>query len=79
MTDRHSQGSVHKAAQASARTPRDQRFGVPDQRSRHAATGRVALALLLCLATIAIAVVASGVNMSDADASGDIERVEERR
>ncbi|MGY6644261.1 MAG: hypothetical protein ACXIVD_03495 [Salinarimonas sp.] len=79
MTDRDSQLSVHKTAQAPVRNPRDQRFGVPDQRSRHAATGRIALALVLSLATIAIVVVASGVNMSDADASGDIERIEQAR
>lgn len=79
MTDRNSRGSVYRTAQAAARNPRDQRFRVPDLRSRHAATARIALALVLCLATLAIVVVASGVNMSDADASGDIERSEETR
>lgn len=79
MADRHSLESVQKAEQAPAGKPRDQRFGVPDQRSRHAATGRVALILLLCLATITIAIVAAGVNVGGADASGDIEHIQDRR
>ncbi len=79
MTERNSRESAERSAQSLARNPQDQRFRLPDLRSRYAATGRVALALLLSVATLAIVVVASGVNMSDADASGGVERVQKPR
>jgi hypothetical protein len=52
---------------------RDSRFGVPDQRSRHANTARIALVLALCLATLTI-VAASGFRLTHADASSGIEQ-----
>lgn len=54
----------------------DNRFGVPHQRVRHAIAGRFALVVLLTLATIGIAFVATTGNMTDADASS--ERLQEQ-
>ena len=60
------------------RPAQDSRFRVPEQRSRHAATTRIALALALCLATLTIVIVASGIRVSDADASAGIEQLREK-
>ncbi|MGY6570650.1 MAG: hypothetical protein ACXIVE_16800 [Salinarimonas sp.] len=48
----------------------DNRFGVPDQRSRHGFAARFALVVLLSMATIGIIAIANTTNMTDADASG---------
>ena len=66
-------------SKAPRRNTQDKRFTFPDQRSRHAATGRIALAVVLSIATFVLVIVSSGVNMCDANASGDVERVEETR
>lgn len=58
---------------------RDKRLSFPHQRSRYAAVGRIALAVTLSIATLLIVIVYSGVNMRDADASGDVEHTEEAR
>lgn len=68
-----------KSSKVPRRNPKDKRFSFPDQRSRHAATGGIALAVVLSIAMLVIVIVSSGINMRDADASGDIERVEETR
>lgn len=68
-----------KSSKILRRNPREKRFSFPHQRSRHAATGRIVLAVVLSVATLVIVIVSSGVNMSDADASAEIERSEERR
>ncbi|MCC5977761.1 MAG: hypothetical protein JJU21_06850 [Salinarimonas sp.] len=52
------------------RPAQDKRFRVPVTRSRHAVTARIALTVALCFATLTIVVVASGLRMTDADASG---------
>ena len=61
-----------------ARPAQDSRFSVPEQRSRHAATTRIALALALCLATLTIVIVASGIRGNDAGASAGIEELREK-
>ena len=68
-----------KPSKIARRDPRDRRFSFPHQRSRYTAVGRIALAVMLSIATLLIVIVFSGVNMRDADASGDVERTEETR
>lgn len=59
-----------KTGQQSANSQGDNRFGVPDQRSRQGFAARFALVVLLSLATIGIIAIANTTNMTDADASG---------
>jgi len=59
-----------KTGQQSANSQGDNRFGVPDQRSRHGFAARFALVVLLALATIGIIAIANTTNMTGADASG---------
>lgn len=59
-----------KAGHQNANSQGDNRFGVPDQRSRQGYAARFALVVVLSLATLGIIVVATTTNMTDADASG---------
>lgn len=62
--------SPGKSGSPAGNSQGDNRFGVPDQRSRQGFAARFALVVLLSLATIGIIAIANTTNMTDADASG---------
>jgi hypothetical protein len=68
-----------KAGHQNANSQGDNRFGVPDQRSRQGYAARFVLVVVLSLATLGIIVVATTTNMTDADASGhDVQEIAPR-